>query len=331
MAAPRGRAKAAAWVLCVLIGPLCVRGAAAAAGGPAAGGPRRALRGDPPTAAPPPSPPHDQQQHTQLQGKPQQQPQDQQQPQPPAQSPEQPGSQAAGGPPSVQPVPRYQDLGPVSAALAGGLADAPLSPPPASLRATPVSGPDAAGPPSPEQPWRLRQPLAPHIYLLSFALLIGSLITLLSCHCIRMCRLAQRMAPGSFAALEGRLPIAHPQRPPQPQAAAARGTPQDVLAALPVVTYAAARQKRGTGGGDRSGGGSDAAGAAAGSEAGSDGEPCAVCFEDFCANDSCKQLPCGERLQWRWLRVPTRAHTRGCLSYAGVASCRTQIRIRTGH
>jgi hypothetical protein len=155
------------------------------------------------------------------------------------------------------------------------------------------------------------------------------MMLLLSCHCFRLCRLAQRMEASYLASAAGGGGALYP--------AAKRATPEDVITALPVRRFgsflraaAAAKAADGDGGGEvelaasdggtaggagdatvahdqqRPGAAAKAAGAAAG---GGDGgfsgarsevacvfdaeEPCAVCYEDFQEQEEVKQLPCG--------------------------------------
>jgi hypothetical protein len=183
-----------------------------------------------------------------------------------------------------------------------------------------------AGPPLTSQPHPppltppTRQPTRRQVYLISFVLLLTIMLMLLSCHCWRLCRMAQRMEASYLAAgaPAGGVPY-HSQK---------RSTPDEVIAALPVVRYgalaaaaaAAGKARAGCGGG---GGGqvelvvsvplaAAEAGAAAASAApaaaaaatgaappqspnGVDGEeePCAVCYDDFESDQAVKQLPCG--------------------------------------
>jgi hypothetical protein len=75
----------------------------------------------------------------------------------------------------------------------------------------------------------------PCSYLISFILLVVIMSTLLMCHCYRMMRIAQRMRAGE-------LPTAAPGSAGQP--GAKRGTPDHIVAALPVLRFGDTEQRR---------------------------------------------------------------------------------------
>jgi hypothetical protein len=158
-----------------------------------------------------------------------------------------------------------------------------------------------------------RPPPPPQVYLISFVLLLTVMLLLLSCHCWRLCRMAQRMEASYLASAAAGGPGYY---------ASKRATPEDVITALPVrrfgsfVRAAEAAKVGGSGGGSGSGGEVELA-AAAGGGAGDAArardqapepaaagggqvaavfdaeEPCAVCYEDFEEQAFVKQLPCG--------------------------------------
>ncbi|KAI8467558.1 MAG: hypothetical protein J3K34DRAFT_394994 [Monoraphidium minutum] len=133
----------------------------------------------------------------------------------------------------------------------------PASPP----DPTPAGGIRQAAPAA--DPFRRTLRLPPHVYLISFILLLSVMALLLSCHCWRMCRLAQRME----ATLAGQPPSGRP-RGGAAGAPSKRSTPAEVITALPLVPYGSALRcgaaaARSGGACCAEGGGADAAAAAA--------------------------------------------------------------------
>lgn len=102
---------------------------------------------------------------------------------------------------------------------------APLPPPQPPLLPPPASPPPADN----------RGPiqLPAHVYLISFVLLLSIMVLLLSCHCWRLCRIANRMEAAGAAANVSITAADYFSRK--------RSTPDDVIGALPVLRYDAAR------------------------------------------------------------------------------------------
>lgn len=115
-------------------------------------------------------------------------------------------------------------------------AAAPAAPPaPAPPPAQAPAAQDTQPSPSDTSSWQRRTlQLPPHVYLISFVMLLAIMVALLSCHCYRMCRIAHRMRVAAELGITLN----------SAGATLHKRTPQAVIEALPVAKYASVHHAR---------------------------------------------------------------------------------------
>lgn len=115
-------------------------------------------------------------------------------------------------------------------------AAAPAAPPaPAPPPAQAPAAQDTQPSPSDTSSWQRRTlQLPPHVYLISFVMLLAIMVALLSCHCYRMCRIAHRMRVAAELGITLN----------SSGATLHKRTPQAVIEALPVAKYASVHHAR---------------------------------------------------------------------------------------